>query len=260
MAHPQGYVDPHYLQVAAALAQPVKQRTYTLLRLSPGARVLDVGCGPGIDTIPLSVCVGPTGQVIGVDCDPMMIAAADAAARQAGVSHHVQHQQADARHLPFADAAFDACRSERLFQHLRDSTAALREVIRVTRPGGWIVVVDTDWATLSIDSTEAEIERSLSWVHSERMLQNAYAGRQLYRLFRQAGLQDLVVELYPIHSTEYAIARLVLALDQIEAAAIAEGVLTTDRLERWRESLAAADRAGFFFSSVTLTLVAGRKA
>ena len=54
------------------------------MHLQPGHAVLDVGCGPGTDTIVLAGLVGPTGRVVGVDSDAAMIAGADRRAGQAG--------------------------------------------------------------------------------------------------------------------------------------------------------------------------------
>jgi hypothetical protein len=56
---------------------------------------------------------------------------------------------------------------------------------RVTKPGGWVVVWDADWGTLSINTPEVELERRLVRVHAERELNNGYAGRQLYELFKR---------------------------------------------------------------------------
>jgi ubiquinone/menaquinone biosynthesis C-methylase UbiE len=62
-----GYVSPEFLRVIRQISRARKQQVYTLLRVGVGSRVLDVGCGPGTDTIPLAQLVGPTGYVVGLD-------------------------------------------------------------------------------------------------------------------------------------------------------------------------------------------------
>ncbi len=75
MPRSAGYVDIQALERLAERLRPLKRRTYDLMRVSPGDRVLDVGCGPGLDTVELAALVGPEGGVVGVDLDEEMIAA-----------------------------------------------------------------------------------------------------------------------------------------------------------------------------------------
>ena len=154
------------------------------MHLRPGQKILDLGCGPGIDTLALSHFVGPAGEVHGADHDAAMVAQANQRAEAAGVGARVRHRQADATDLPWPANFFDASRSERVFQHLLDPEKAFAEMVRVTRPGGWVVVLDGDWATFSIYSDEVELERRLVRFHAERMINNPYSGRALHHLFR----------------------------------------------------------------------------
>jgi ubiquinone/menaquinone biosynthesis C-methylase UbiE len=259
MLQAKGYVYSENLQAWADTLSADKQRTYECMHLQPGDRVLDVGCGLGIDTLRLAQLVGPTGQVVGVDADAAMVAEANQRAVQAGVSAWCHHDQGDALALPFPTGTFTACRSERLFQHLVNPAGALAEMVRVIRPGGWVVVLDTDWGTRSIDTEEIDIERRLARFETEHMNHNGYAGRQLYRLFRQQQLVDIVLEMRPVHSTSYPFIRQGMQMEDCEAKALAAGVVTTEELQCWRRSLAQADAAGVFFCSLLMTLVAGRK-
>jgi ubiquinone/menaquinone biosynthesis C-methylase UbiE len=259
MSEPKGYIDARYLQVTAALFEQIKRRSYTLMQIQPGQRVLDVGCGAGADTVPLAALVGPIGQVTGVDTDAAMLAEACQRAEAAGFSAWVRHEQGDALSLPSANDAFDACRSERLFQHLGQPALALAEMVRVTKGEGWIVVVDTDWGTSSIDHPEVDIERQLARVLADQTLHNGYAGRQLYRLFRQQRLLDISIEIIPISITHYGMARQIGRLDLVEQAALKCGSITQDELQRWRAGLERADSEGTFFASASVVLVAGRK-
>lgn len=258
MTQPRGYVDPDYLQAAAELVQQEKQRTYSWMHPQTGHAVLDVGCGPGTDTMALASLVGPNGRVVGVDADAAMIAEAARRAEQAGCSAWCSHQQADAMALPWQTGTFDACRSERLFQHLPHPAGVLAEMARVTKPGGWVVVWDADWGTLSIDTPEVEIERRLVRVHAERLLDNGYAGRQLPRLFKRQQLADIAVEIRPLQFTNYALFRYLTLLDTVERDALAVGLITEEELHRWQQSLEQTEAEGTFFAHVNAVLVAGR--
>ena len=109
MADPKsyaGYADTEYLRLAAELAQQDKQRTYAAMHAQPGAHVLDVGCGPGFDTLALAHIVGETGRVVGIDHDPAMVEEANRRAAEAGVAGLTLHITADAASLPFEECPF----------------------------------------------------------------------------------------------------------------------------------------------------------
>ena len=255
----KGYVDTSYLDTAQGLLADLKRRTYEQLRLELGRNVLDVGCGPGTDTIPLAPLVGPSGRVVGVDHDADMIAEAERRAQAAGVAAWVSHEGADATALPFPTASFDACRCERLFEHLLDPARALSEMARVTRPGGRVVVLDTDWGSLSLDACETDTERRLVRFLTEHFVNNGYSGRQLYRLFKQRQLAEVSAQVCGVPFTDYALARQVMCMDGWERDALAAGVVSAAELERLRACWRCADADGVFFASVSMVLVSGRR-
>jgi ubiquinone/menaquinone biosynthesis C-methylase UbiE len=236
----------------------VKRRGHELLGLLPGHRVLDLGCGPGIDTVALTELVGSTGQVVGIDSDPAMVAEADAEAVRAGVERQTLYQLGDIALLPFPVASFDACYSERVFQYLPAPKPwlAMAEAVRVTRPGGKVVVADMDAGTLSIDTEEVDIERRIVGTHIAR-LTNAYAGRQLYRMMRQVGLVDVSAEMFDI---QVGYAELLYLLSYSEWLALSLGAISPSEWLRWRTSLARAEAMGSFFAHFVIALVVGVRA
>lgn len=255
-----GYVDARYLEAAGDLLRPLKSRSYESMRIGAGDTVLDVGCGPGLDTLAMAGLVGPAGRVLGVDADASMVAAANENARRAGLSDRVRHERADAAALPLDSDRFDACRSERLFIHLADPLRALAEMARVTRPGGRVVVVDSDWGSLSVDTTRTEVERQLARFRAERLLNNGYSGRQLFRLFKSCGLLDVEVQIWPVAITgDAGLLRDLTKLDEVERLAWEAGVVAAEELDAWRAELTLAERQGIFFGSMSLVLAAGRK-
>src|SRR5262249_14256343 len=122
-----------------------KPRSFELLLLVGGDHVLDVGCGTGEDARAIASGT-PDVSVTGVDASEDKIR--EARARTLGLPRPVDFRVADAYALPFDDGTFDACRADRVFHHLVDPEKALAEMVRVTRPGGRVVVSDTDYDTL----------------------------------------------------------------------------------------------------------------
>lgn len=256
----KGYVDSDYLRVVGEFLGRLKERTYSCMRIKPGDKVLDVGCGPGTDTIPLAQYVGSTGEVYGVDNDSMMIADAEKRTEQAGIKLWVTHKQAEAYSLPFESDYFDSCRSERLFQHLLNPALVLAEMIRVTKSGGWIVVLDTDWGSSGIDTEEIDLERRLTRFNADHMYNNGYAGRQLYRLFKTQGLKQVTYEVFPLVITNYAFSRQIADMDKLEREALVQGIITEHELRRIQMNLELADANGIFFCYTIMILTAGQKA
>ena len=258
MPEQRGYFSSDYLKITATVTDHVKQRSYAVMGIGPGQKVLDVGCGPGTDTISLAQLVGDGGHVVGVDWDQEMINEADRRAVEARVQRTVTHRRGDATALPFDSGQFDSCRSERLFQHLRNPEAVLSEMVRVTKRGGWVVVVDTDWGTGSIDTPEVDIERRFVRVNTERCLNNGYSGRQLYRLLRAEPLDSLVVEAFALPILSYPLAREIGRFDVVEREALSAGVVTAEELDLLRASLERAEAKGTFFAMASMVMVGGR--
>jgi ubiquinone/menaquinone biosynthesis C-methylase UbiE len=260
MTNSKGYVDSEYLQIAGEFLNQLKQRTYTCMQIETGNKVLDVGCGPGIDTIELSQLVGATGEVYGVDYDKAMVTEAEQRAKKAGVSAWVKYKQSEATSLPFETGYFDSCRSERLFQHLPNPAKALGEIARVTKVNGWVVVLDTDWGSGGIDTSEIDIERRLTRFKADHTLHNGYSGRQLYRLFKKQGFENVSFEVFPLVVTNYAFARQIWTMDELEREALSKKIVTEAELNKLKMELEQADMEGVFFGYGCMTLVAGQKA
>jgi SAM-dependent methyltransferase len=168
------------------------------------------------------------------------------------VSFHV----ADARALPFADAAFDAVRTERLLMHVPDVTRAVAEMVRVTRPGGRISVFDFDWDAFVIDSPDRDTTRAVVRSFSDHM-KNGWIGRRMPRLFADAGLTDVTVTTAGMR-LPFPFFELLMGGHLTRMADA--GTVTRPALDAWSADLAEAHARGRFLAMLTAFIVAGSRA
>jgi hypothetical protein len=131
-------------------------------------------------------------------------------------------------------------------------------MVRVTRPGGRIVVLDTDHSSVSVDSPYPDLEWRLRRFNADRFI-NGYAGRQLYRLFNSHKLADIEVEFFPIYVTDYALARYMTLMDRIERDAVDAGVVTEKEIQLRHEKFLQCDKKGTFFGYGIELMVTGCK-
>src|SRR5688500_11017708 len=115
-----GRIDPEYLKRTAdsSVVQGIKTHALESLGLVAGSRVIDIGCGPAIDTVKMERLVGTTGFVLGIDGDPLMVDQANQIAALEGVGAFTHHILGDAAALKQSSGDFDACFCERVLQHL----------------------------------------------------------------------------------------------------------------------------------------------
>ena len=160
----------------AARAEALAERLGSLLALRGGERVLDVGCGAGA----LAYAVAPVArEVVAVDSDASMVEVA-----RANAPANVRVELADGEHLPFDDGEFDVAATLRTLHHTLHPGRLVAELVRVTKPGGIVLVVDQ---LAPVDEEEAralnEFERARD-ASTSRVLPE----HELRELFAQLGL------------------------------------------------------------------------
>lgn len=149
------------LRTAEPLREPLLREVITSLQLPPGSSGLDAGCGIGLQALLLAEAVGPQGHVTGVDLAPELLAFGRDRAQQAGYAVRVTLLEGDVASLPCVDDHFDwAWSADCVGYPAGDLAPALRELARVVRPGGRIVLLG--WAAQQVLPGHALLEARLN--------------------------------------------------------------------------------------------------
>jgi SAM-dependent methyltransferase len=114
---------------------------WTMGRLEPGERVLDLGSGAGTDSLVAAQMVGDGGRVTGIDMTPEMLVKARLAAAEMGAAN-VEFVEAEAERLPFPDETFDVVISNGVIDLIPDKDAVFDELFRVLKSGGRMQIAD----------------------------------------------------------------------------------------------------------------------
>ena len=163
--------------------------------LRPGQAVIDLGCGPrGILDL-LTERVAPAGRVVGLDADPAHTAMAAEFAAGRGLSG-VQIITADARSTGLAAGSFDLVHARTLLVNVPDPADVAAEMVRLTRPGGWVASMEPDTEHGRCHPPHPAFDRlcDIFTVAFRRNGADPWIGRRVAEFFRQAGLDDVRVE------------------------------------------------------------------
>jgi ubiquinone/menaquinone biosynthesis C-methylase UbiE len=170
-------IHPGGLKATAALAEGLK--------IGPNSRVIDIGCGKGTGAVFLAQKTGC--RVTGIDLSPELIEQAKSLARRKGLEDKVQFRVGNALKLPFSDGSFDAAFSQAVLILLTDPERAVREAMRVIRPGsaaGWL---ELSWKK----PTTPEFMDGVSNVLCVYCMRNVRTFDGWKKLFLKAGLKQL---------------------------------------------------------------------
>jgi SAM-dependent methyltransferase len=242
-------IKPYVAALEAFDALSQLQELKTLAReragIGPGAKVLDVGCGFGLESLRLARLVRPGGKVTGIDKSADFIKDAEARAKAAALD--ITFEVADAEALPFGDALFDVARAERVLVYLPDPRRALEEMRRVTRPGGTVTAIEPDLGTNAINLTDRALARRVLDHECDANVPQGWLVRDLRGLMQDIGFRDIVVD-----------TRIVIFTPDLAAAyftetgktALAAGVINQAELDDWARTIADLRQKNRLFASI----------
>jgi arsenite methyltransferase len=187
------------LEALYASDDVVRQREAVISAIAPTSaeRGVDIGCGTGLLAVELGRALGPGGEVLGVDSSARMVESTRR--RAAAEAVPVRASLGDATSLPIADGWADFAVATQVLEYVPDVALALREAARVVRPGGRLLVLDTEWSSCVWEGDDRElVDRMLkAW---RTHFAHPDLPRLLPQLLREAGFVDIRADGVPFTS------------------------------------------------------------
>lgn len=236
--------------------QAIKKDMLERLCVRQGDRVLDVGCGQGDDVLAIADKVGTSGLVVGLDHNKAMIDEANTKKEWQG--EHIKMEFGDIHKIPYEDGFFDSCRADRVLQHVNDQEQVLREMVRVIKPGGHLVVSDPDWDTRIIDVPCIDLVRKILPILS-KSVRNHCSGRQHYGQLKRLLLDDVSISSWTTVITDSQLALKILGIDSGFKTMIKANLLEVEEVENLKLEILRQQENGQFFAAVTSFTVSGTK-
>lgn len=156
------------------------------LALKAGETVVDLGSGAGIDVFLAADAVGPTGKVIGVDMTPEMLARARRNAVKAGVAN-AEFREGRLEELPIDSGTVDAITSNCVINLVPDKAVVFREIARILKPGGRLVISDIVLDKPLPPEIEKDVYAYVGCIAGASMRESYFA------MLKDAGLGDIEV-------------------------------------------------------------------
>src|SRR6266550_2106380 len=183
--------EPTEQERLAGLNRMTNAAFIRFLDVAPGSHVLEAGSGLGLLAVEVA-SAAPDVHVVGVEISAAQIAAAPTHTR-------VTFRQGDAHALDFPDGSFDLVYARYLLEHVADPQHVVREMRRVTKPGGRVAVCENDVSLLRFDPPCTAFDHAWSiFTRFQAMLGgDGLIGRRLYRLSRSAGFSDVELSVQP---------------------------------------------------------------
>ena len=232
--------------------QELKRIARDMIR--PGASLLDVGCGFGLETVRLARIVGQAGRIAGIDKSDDFIAEAKNRAVAAGLK--IDYRAGDAQSLPYVDASFDAVRAERLLIYLKDWEKAVAEMTRVAKPGATLAFIEPEFATTTINLPDRALVRRAIAHEADTAVVESWLPGKLYYALSDLGLRDVTfatrVVIFPQDLAAIYFA-------DVGRNAAKDGAITDAELSRWFAGIADLRNRGRLFASVGYFLFTARR-
>jgi SAM-dependent methyltransferase len=229
------HAERERLDGLTALYDPGTLAVCDRLGLASGWRCLDVGAGTGTLALALAERAAPTGTVVALDVDTRFL--------EPLASPQLETVALDVTEHPLPQGGFDLVHARLLLEHLPARGEVLGNMIATTKPGGWVLVEDFDWATAVVVDPPSDVHRRVASAIRSVLTRHGYDphyGRSLPRRLRAAGLIDVGTHAESIQvdaDPVLGVPQWELLADQLTPHLLSAGLVDQDDLDAFHELL-----------------------
>jgi ubiquinone/menaquinone biosynthesis C-methylase UbiE len=244
------------LHTAVEGFREARQRLLDAAQVRGGTHLLELGCGTMPQLAETAAQVGSEGRIAGLDYTERFLQVARERAQALGIDR-VEFQQGDCRALPFDDAAFDAVLADKLFIHVGPGELIVAEMLRVTRPGGWIGALDWDGEAVIIAADDQPLTRRI--LDTNRDQRACFdAARRAAGWFSHAGATSVTVSGVLACFTDTAHPLMQALLRRWADRTVAAAAVQPREATAWLADTLAPQRPGSLLA-IPIIVTAGRK-
>lgn len=247
-----------YLTETLKILSGVKQKSYTYFNDIPeGGTIVDLGCGSGQDVLNMSRMFNTNKfEFIGIDHDSEMISAGQAAIQD---ESNVKFLVSNVLEVPLAETSVHGVRMERLVQHIREPLNLFKETHRILKDKGIVVVVESDWNSLSFYNGDSAIADKLNCYLTQQKVHNGRAAQSLTTYLNKMGFSEITIEVFPFVLRNYDDACKYLWIDKMIDEMFSLSIIEATERDRFIESQKHADQLGYFSCSMNIVIASAVK-
>jgi len=245
------HYDINYLQNSRRLLLNLKEYSYSFFNKIENGTIIDLGCGAGNDVIELAKIIGGQVKIIGVDHDPVMLQQGKEESKNIS---NVDFMLSEAYPLPFGDESISGLRTERLIQHLTQPENVIKEIGRILKPGQPLVIIETDWSSLSFYTEFVDVQKKLSAYLTDVKINNGFAARKLISYLQANNFRDIKFEIHPFVVNTLEEANEYFWIEKMIKEASEKGYITDGEYKAFYHALQRANDEQYFACSINLVV------
>ncbi|MFX0010048.1 MAG: methyltransferase [Candidatus Hermodarchaeota archaeon] len=241
------------------LRQEFMDEQFSLLDFNSINHVLEIGCGLGNDAVLLIKHLKPGSTYLGVDIDSSLVEKANELFKKENVIHIARAETRDALSMPIIPNSTDLMLIHRVLEHLKDPLLVTKRVFELLKPGGQFLCIEPDWATISLNHPDVELNLRMLNVLATDVFNWGSAGTKLREWFVNSGFLINHIKTFSTPFLDFNFANFTFGLHRLEKFAVELGKISQEEATRWMRGLEETAKNDFFFGSLTMVILIGKK-